>query len=929
MDGAAVEDEPFAVRGSLLGRADERAGIADALGSARLVTLVGAPGIGKTRLARAVGDAGAETSVVVELAAVSDPALVESALTAALSVRMADGLSPMEAIVAALRRRRLLLVLDNCEHLLDVCAQLAGELLAQCAQLTVLATSREPLGVAGELVWRVPPLGMPDESDSDVEALMTYPAVALFVQRAAEVWPGFTLNPSLAVDVADICRRLDGIPLAIELAAARVATMTPREIARRLEDQIGLPAGEGDVAGEPRHRTLVSAIDWSHALLAAPERSLLHGLSVFVGTFELDAVTAVCGDEVGSAAAIPRLLARLVSKSLVMVVPDGAGGRRYRLLETVRAYAAEKLQQAGRTGGLRTAHASFYVSLAERAEPEFAGPRQLQWFDRIAAERPNLRAALEWSLGRGRGEWALRMAGALVLFWRVRGPYAEGHELLGLALSADAGEAPGLRAKALWGAGFLRQMAGDASGAAPLLEESLRVHRALGDDGGCARVQLIRIAASGDPDPASHDLWLAESVRLARAAGDDWCLAHALGKQGMRAAVTDGWRAARSVFRDCLAVATRAGDLQGLRFGLIGLGRMAVDLGEYSEGQPLLAEAVEVTGALGETYDQAVALTELGRLSLGRGEYSAASRYLEQALAMLREHEPPWAWLETRVLLATVAHAEGDRPRAREMLDELSVAVPDSPEVAFGLATLAVADGDPAAARELLERAAHAARGAGWGRVAARVLNQRALLASEEGDTQAAAALHDEALALQLDLGDVPGIAQTLEDVAGLAAAAGHHEHAARLFGAAEALRQKERYARLPWDAARYGRDLARVRAAMPGELFRRASADGAAMTVEQAVTAVLAGPHPARAATGWQSLTERELEIASLVADGLSNPEIAGRMFIARETVKTHLANIFAKLGVNRRSMLALEVAAHRDQPETAGPGPNGAHGG
>lgn len=910
----------------LLGRGVEQAGIADALGSARLVTLVGAPGIGKTRLARAVGDARAEPSVVVELAAVSDPALVESALTAALSVRMADGLSPLEAIVAGLRRRRLLLVLDNCEHLLDVCARLAGELLAECAQLTVLATSREPLGVAGELVWQVPPLGMPDESDSDVETLMSYPAVVLFVQRAAEVWPGFTLNPSLAADVADICRRLDGIPLAIELAAARVATMTPGEIARRLEDQIGLLAGDGDVAGEPRHQTLVAAIDWSHALLGAPERSLLHGLSVFVGTFELDAVTAVCGGE-RSEAEIPRLLARLVSKSLVMAVPDGIGGRRYRLLETVRAYATEKLQQAGRTGELRTAHASFYVSLAERAEPEFAGPRQLEWFDRISAERPNLRAALEWSLGCGRGEWALRMAGALVLFWRVRGPYAEGHELLGLAIAADAGEAPGLRAKALWGAGFLRQMAGDASGAAALLEESLRVYRALDDDRGCARVLLIRIdAASGDRDTASHDLWLAESVRLARAAGDHWCLAHALGKQGMRA---DDRREARSVFRDCLAVARRAGDLQGLRYGLIGLGRLAVELGDYSEGQTLLAEAVEVTGALGETYDQAVALTGLGELSLGRGEYSAASGYLEPALAMLREHEPPWAWLETRVLLATVAHAQGDRVRAREILDELSVALPDSPLVLLSLATISVADGDPAPARDLLERAAHGARSAGSERLVARALNQRALLAIEEGDTQTAAALHDEALELQRDLGDVPGIAQTLEDVAGLAAAAGHHEHAARLVGAAEALRQKERYARLPWDSARYRRNLARVRAAMPNERFRRASAEGAAMTLEQAVAAVLEGPRPARAATGWLSLTERELEIASLVADGLSNPEIASRVFIGRETVKTHLANIFAKLGVNRRSMLALEVAARRDPPETAGPGPNGALGG
>ena len=898
------------MRGSLLGRALEQAAVSEALASASLVTLVGAPGIGKTRLARAVAGDAHDASVVVELASVSDPLLVESALAAALEVQATGGISAIDAVVADLGHRRLLLVLDNCEHLLDACARAVTALLEGCPSVRVLATSREPLGVEGELVWQVPPLRVPAEGETDVDALIACPAVALFSACATAVWPKFALNAFVADDVADICRRLDGIPLAIELTAARVVTMTPREIARRLEDQIEL-LGDADDRFRPRHRTLMSAIDWSHALLSDSERSLLHCLSVFVGTFELEAAVEVCGGQMGSQAEIPELLARLVSKSLVVAI---APGGRFRLLETIRAYAAKKLEQDSGTTDLRTAHAQFFVELAERAEPELAGPAQLEWFARIAAERPNLRAALEWSLGCGRGEWALRLTGALVLFWRVRGPYAEGRELLGLALSAETDGATQLRAKALWGAGFLAQMAGDESGAVPLLQESLECYRAAHDDGGCARVLLIfPDAGSGDDDIAADDACLDESVRLARRAGDHWCLAHALGKRGIRARDPGEWAAAAADFAECVAVARRAGDLQGLRYGLIGLGGLRVDCGDYAEAEALLTEAVEVTAALGETYDQAVALTSLGKLALGRGLYARAATYLGEALALLRVHEPAWAWHGTRALLATVAHAQGDRQRARSILDEVSVANPDSVPVALGYARLAVDAGDLGRARELLEPALRSARGVGVPQATALVLHQLALLARREGHLRSAATLHDEALALQYEIAELPAIVQTLEAEAGLAAAAGNHEHAARLFGASEALREREGYARLPWDATRYNADIAATRAECPARVFRRAYAEGAAMTAEQAVAAAGAGPRPSRAASGWPSLTERELEIAWLVADGLTNPEIADRLVIARETVKKHLVNIYAKLGVDGRWTLAREAEANR----------------
>jgi predicted ATPase/DNA-binding CsgD family transcriptional regulator/Tfp pilus assembly protein PilF len=891
--------------GGLLGREDEIAALDGALAVSRLVTLTGAPGIGKTRLALAVAARHRDPVAVTELAPSADPGSVPAAVAAALSIQEMPGQSLIETIVATYRSRRLLLVLDNCEHVLDACSEMVGELLAGCPELRVLATSREPLGLQNERGWSVPPLSVPPRGEREPEALIAYPAVALFVRRAGAVQPGFALNPFLAADVAEICRRLDGIPLAIELAAGRVGMLTPSEIARRLEDRLLSDGGSSPLA---RHRTLAAALDWSHALLRAPERVLLRRLSVFAGRFEAEAVQAICSGAEVDPPGVSHLLGRLASKSLLAAETGSRGQVRYRLLETIRAYAAEKLEQSGEVGELRTAHAQFYLVLAERAEPELTGARQALWLERLEAERANLRAAIEWLLCCGQPEPALRLAGALVLFWRVRSHFSEGRELLDSALSASAGAPTVLRAKAFWGTGFLTLMAGNVSGAIAPLEESLAYAREVGDCQGAARALLILANVRQLHDDLSASALLDESARLAREAGDHWCQAHALGLAGMEYGRHDDLPRARPKFEECLAVARGAGDMQGLRFGLIGLGELAMNQGDYAEAQLLLDEAVQVTSALGEDYDTATAVAYLGDLALRRGEYDCARALLDEALALLPEvgpvdERPTWL-----LLLARVAHAQGERDRARCLLNQAR-ALGSSAQLLQAFGELAVDDGDPGEGRRLFEQARERARAERKKASVANALHALGQLARAEGDPERSAALHDEALELRRQVGEPRGIAESLEAIAGLAVDAGHHVHSARLFGAATALRARGGYARASRESARYAADTALVSRSLPAEELIDAIAAGESLSLEDALAAASEGPRRMRHANGRRSLTKREREVVELVAEGLTNPEIAQRLVISLQTVKRHVSHVFAKLGVTARSELALEL--------------------
>ncbi|HEY8602256.1 MAG TPA: BTAD domain-containing putative transcriptional regulator, partial [Thermomicrobiales bacterium] len=442
----------------------------------RFVTLLGPGGAGKTRLALAVAHdlVGVFSDGVwlVELAGLADPALVPAALAAALGVGEAAGRALTDTLVEALRQQELLLVLDNCEHLIDACAALGATLLTSCPALHILATSRAALRVPGELTWVVPPLAVPEPRDAgappltegDLTVLAGVDALTLLVERARLRQPTFALTTANAHALMMICQRLDGLPLALELAAARLAHLAPAQISARLDDALALLTG-GSRSAPTRQQTLRAALDWSYATLDKAERVALRRLAPFAGGFDLAAAEAVCDERAAGVASPARsaevldLLGSLVDKSLLSVEADG-GHARYRTLEVVRQYAAEQLRASGEEASTRARHAAHYLALAEEAERHLQGPQQRTWLDHLEREADNLRAASDWLIAGGEAYGALRLSGALWWYWYVRGHLTEGREQLARALALPSGDADGdrlapPRAKALLGAGVL------------------------------------------------------------------------------------------------------------------------------------------------------------------------------------------------------------------------------------------------------------------------------------------------------------------------------------------------------------------------------------------------------------------------------------------------------------------------------------------
>ncbi|HTM00986.1 MAG TPA: protein kinase, partial [Candidatus Omnitrophota bacterium] len=452
---------------AFIGRKRETAELKRLLGQARLITLSGPGGCGKTRLAVQVAtDLLTELpdgAWIVELAPLADPALVPHHVATALGVREESGRPVAETLAEAIAGKRMLLLLDNCEHLVGACAALASALLQAAPDVRVLATSQEPLGVPGEVTWRIPTLGVPDLAAGarSREAIGRYEAVRLFLDRAAGVQPTFALTDQNAVAVANICRRVDGIPLAIELAAARVKVLAPEQILARLEDRFKLLTG-GSRTALPKQQTLRAAVDWSYDLLTPAEKTLLNRLSVFAGGFTLEAAEAVCSDDALDTLDLLDTLTHLVDRSLVVPEEAGEGEVRYRLLETIREYGREKLEAAEQRTAFRVRHAEHFLALAEQAEPELTGPGQAAWLHRLSREHDNLRAALvTWLEVEGPPVRGLKLAGALWRFWWMRGNWAEGRSRLAALLLATGDAAPAERTKALHGAAVLARTQGE------------------------------------------------------------------------------------------------------------------------------------------------------------------------------------------------------------------------------------------------------------------------------------------------------------------------------------------------------------------------------------------------------------------------------------------------------------------------------------
>jgi predicted ATPase/DNA-binding XRE family transcriptional regulator len=474
---------------SFVGRQSEVAEIRRLLQTTRLLTLAGTGGIGKTRLAVEVAATGVgecEGGVTfVDLAPVTESALVPHTLARALGVRDQPSRSVMAALADALGARAVLIVLDNCEQVIAACGELAETLLRACPAVQILATSRQPLGIGGETTWRVPSLAVPDPNVAgSPESLAKYGAVQLFLERARAVQPDFALTHENMPAVIEVCRRLDGMPLAIELAAARVRVLSPAEIATRLEDRYRLLAG-GSRSAPLRHQTLRATLDWSYVLLDAAERQLFERVSVFVGGCDLEAVESVCvGDEVAQREVLD-VLTRLVDKSLVLAETRGTLTR-YRLLETVRGFACERaadsrvMEVAGRQ------HAAFFLGLAERAEPQLEGRDDAVWLDHLEREHDNLRAALHWLLEQRLVEDAHRLGAAMCRFWAYHGHVAEGRAAIEQVLRLPGGEHAAARMRALNGAGRLAWAMNDTRAAMARHQEALALARQHGDQRGVA-----------------------------------------------------------------------------------------------------------------------------------------------------------------------------------------------------------------------------------------------------------------------------------------------------------------------------------------------------------------------------------------------------------------------------------------------------------
>ena len=657
---------PMAVT-SFIGRQREQSAIRDVLASARLLTLTGTGGAGKTRLAVQVAGTLQERFPdgvwLVGLAPLSSPDLVPVSVATALGLTQAElGLG---GLLDLLRPKRLLLVLDNCEHLLDACAELASAVLAACPAVRLLATSRESLNIPGETTYQVPPLSIPTLGRAPgLEDMLQYEAVQLFLDRAGAHRHGFALTARNAQAVATICARLDGSPLAIELAAARVRALPVEEIATRLDDRFRLLTG-GPRTVLPRHQTLRAALDWSHDLLSEPERILLRRLAVFAGGCTLQAAESVCANGAVGDWEVLDLLTALEVKSLIEMA-ERNGGARYRLLETMRQYAQERLAASGEMADIHARHLRWCIAQAEQGVPALSGPGQRAWLDHLAVEHDNLRAALSWSLlletrqHAGVGA-ALRLAGLLWPFWWRHGHLHEGRRWLEDVLAITGNVRSADRAHALDGAGVLAADQGDYVRAAALHEESLALWRDLGDSQG---------------------------------------IAAALNNGGSVLQQQGDYARASALHEESLALWRDLGDRQGIAKALNQLGCLAWDDGgDYDRATALLTESLALRRDPDDTRGIAIALNNLGLVAFQRGDYDRAAALLIESLALRRDLGDTRGIAECLEGLAAIAIAQGQAERAAHLFGAASAA-----QEAVGLPRL------PATIRATLDQAAGAAR---------------------------------------------------------------------------------------------------------------------------------------------------------------------------------------------------------------------------
>ncbi|MSP13746.1 MAG: tetratricopeptide repeat protein [Chloroflexi bacterium] len=909
---------------SFIGREKEMVEVHRLLSNTHLLTLTGVGGTGKTRLSLQVGadllDTFSDGVWFVELAPLSDPALVPRAIATALGVREEPDHPLDSSLIDFLRPKHLLLILDNCEHLIAACARWADVLLHACSQVRILASSREALGIAGEVLFHVPSLSLPDPQHLPaIAALTQYEAVRLFIDRALALMPDFAVTNQNAPAVAQVCYRLDGIPLAIELAAARVKMLSVDEIAARLDDRFRLLTG-GSRTALPRQQTLHASIDWSYTLLGEAERVLLDRLSVFAGGWTLKAAEAV-GADVGQDSGHPRdvvlsnnildLLAHLVDKCLVVVERDQAAETRYRLLETIRQYARDKLLTSGEGEAVQTRHLEYFLHLAEEAELKLDGPEQVAWRKRLEADYDNLRAALQWAI-ENNFQAGLQLAGAMGWIWVRLGYFGEGRRWLEEVLAQPGAlSRTGARAKALYSQGRIGYLQGDLARARFFLNESISIWRELA----------------------------ASSVLTAPRPG----LAAALSYLSLLETYSGNYEQAGVLGSESVTLWREVGEKVGLALSLRFLAHVPVHQGAYAEARQMLEESLALFREAGHTLGLSVAMTGLGHLAESQGDYTDARTWYEQALVLRREVGEISGVALLLDTLGDVTLNQGDYEQARAFLEELlSVAqeIGNRPRTAKALLTLgqvALNQGDYERARAFLEESLSLAQELGNRQRSAKALLTLGQVAVAQGEEQRAASLLLESLSLLREPGYGIDLVVCLAEVAEVARLQGQIRQAVRLCGGADALLKGVQPWTDPYGRPEYERSVAAfhtqmeetvaaLRAKMKETVFAAAWAEGQGMTGEEAITyalelatasALQREPktfHPAQRLTERQAarqqfggLTPRECQVAALIAQGKSNQAIARELVVGLSTVEAHVSRSLAKLGFSSRAQIAV----------------------
>jgi predicted ATPase/DNA-binding CsgD family transcriptional regulator len=835
---------------SLLGREQDSVAVLSLIHRTgiRLVTLTGPGGVGKTRLGIQVASQLLESFAghvaFVPLTPIRDASSLLATIVQALGLQTEGRHDVFRLLAAYLEDKDLLLFLDNFEHLMTAAPQIA-QLLGMCSRLKVLVTSRAALRISGEHEYPVAPLSLPDlKSTPDLELLAQVPAVALFMQRARALRPDFCLTHTNGPAIAEICVRLDGLPLAIELAAARIKLLSPQAMLAQLSGDFRargalLSGGSQDLPG--RQQSLRATLGWSYGLLNRAEQMLFRRLAIFTGGFTLEAAEAVAAApalEQGTMGAytVLDLLAHLMDQSLLThllgTVDENDDVPRYTLLDTLREFGLEQLAQSGELEQIRQVHTAYYLALAEEASPKLTGQEQGWWQRRLAAEHDNLRSALHWAVEANHAEFALRLSSALWWYWYRQGHWREGRAWLEQALAlSDASIGTGgldsprqrrqmaLTAEALNGAGILAYYQGDYSRAASLSGRSVKLYRQLGDKRGIADALhgLALVARVGDNLAAACAIY-AKSLALFREVGDEWKVAYTLFYLGVARWLEDNCDEAEPVFQESLAISRRLENHKGIYFGYFGLGQVALGRRDYPAATAFLHECLEFNRSVGDTRSMARAAYGLGDAAAGQGDYAMASTYYLESLTLANE------------------------------------------------------------------------------------------------------------------LGDRYHISWCLEGMARVALAYQQAAYAARLLGAAEALRAQLGTTQPPFRRAMYEHVLAGARAGMNPETFEAAWHAGQVMTLEQAVQQARHPPvdtspakqpsapsaprqptlqpssQPATQTVHTQpketaELTVRELDVLRLVAAGMTDAGVAEALVISPRTVHSHLRSIYSKLGVTSRS--------------------------